>query len=101
MDLRSPVLSLYGDLVTTQPEPEILMSPGSAWNRVALSASTIDAESDPIAHSWMIPGVGTWRGDSIEVELPVGRHAVILYADDVHRARGVAARWVEISQGGS
>ena len=42
-------------------------------------------------------GVGNWLGDSIALGLPVGRHAVVLYADDVHRARGVAARWVEVT----
>jgi hypothetical protein len=94
------VLSLRGDLVNTQPVPEIVVASGSAWNRITLRSSTRDAESDPVVHAWMIPGVGTWRGDAVEVELPVGRHAVLLYADDVHRARGVTAGWVEISAGG-
>jgi hypothetical protein len=96
----SAFLSLYGDLVNTQPVPEIAVGSGSAWNRITLRASTFDAESDPVTHSWMIPGVGTWQGDFVEVELPIGGHPVILYADDVHRARGVTAQWVEISSGG-
>ncbi|MCA9650632.1 MAG: hypothetical protein KC501_12025, partial [Myxococcales bacterium] len=41
-------LSLRGDLLDTQPIPELLVTPGSTWNRVVLSASTIDAELDPI-----------------------------------------------------
>jgi len=93
-------LSLHGDLINTQPRPKIAVTPGSAWNRVVLTAQTTDAESDPLTHRWMVLGEGTWGGDSVEVTLPEGRHAVVLYADDVHKARGITATWVEISRGG-
>lgn len=92
-------LSLYGDLVNTQPRPEILVSPGSSWNEITLSAQTIDAEIDPIVHHWMVMGHGTWSGDSVTLSLPEGRHAVVLYADDVHESRGISATWVDIAQG--
>ena len=93
-------LSLYGDLVNTQPRPKILVAPGSSPNSVVLTAQTIDAESDPISHHWMVLGEGAWIGDSVEVSLPAGRHPVVLYAQDVHEARGVAATWVEVAEGG-
>jgi len=38
----------------------------------------------------MVFGRGTWDTDSVEVTLPPGRHAVVLYASDVHGARGIA-----------
>ena len=94
-------VSLHADLVNTQPLTEIVQGPGGAWNRVSLTAQTFDAEVDPIIHQWMIPGVGTWRGDRIEVELPIGRHVVILRADDVHRSRGITAQWIDIRPGGT
>ena len=92
-------LSLQGTLLNTQPRPEIIVSTGQAWNEVVLEASTFDAEFDPITHRWMVIGHGTWATDSVEVTLPAGRHAVVLYAEDTHGARGVAATWIEI--GGS
>lgn len=49
----------------------------------------------------MIPTVGTWTGDDIKVDLPAGRHAVILRAEDVHRSRGVAATWIVIERSGT
>ncbi len=94
-------MSLHADLVNTQPATAIVQVPGGAWNRVSLTAQTFDAELDPITHQWMIPGVGTWRGDHIEVELPAGRHVVILRADDIHRSRGIAAEWIDIRPGGT
>lgn len=94
-------MSLHADLTNTQPRTGIVQSAGAAWNRVSLSALTFDAELDPIEHSWVIPGVGSWTGDHIEVELPVGRHAVILRADDPHRSRGIDAKWVEIWPSGT
>lgn len=94
-------MSLHADLGNTQPTTEIIQSAGTAWNRVSLLASTVDAESDPILHQWVIPRVGSWTGDHIEVELPIGRHAVILRADDVHRSRGIAAQWIDIIPAGT
>jgi hypothetical protein len=89
-------MSLHADLENTQPATEIIQNAGAAWNRVSLTARTFDAEFDPLVHHWTIPGVGGWTGDHIEVELPIGRHAVILRADDVHRSRGIAATWIDI-----
>jgi hypothetical protein len=97
----SATMSLHADLLNTQPSAEIVWSIGAGGNRVSLSAVTSDAEHDPIVHHWVIPSVGTWTGDDIEVALPVGRHPVILYADDVHRSRGVAATWVVINPVGA
>lgn len=94
-------MTLHADLTNTQPSTEIVQGAGSAANRVSLTALTVDAELDPIEHSWVIPRVGSWTGDHIEVELPAGRHAVILRADDPHRSRGIAAKWVEISPSGT
>ncbi len=94
-------VSLHATLVNTQPSTTIHQSAGAAWNRVSLSAQTFDAESDPITHQWMIPGVGTWRADRIEVELPAGRHVVILRADDIHRSRGIAAQWIDVRPEGT
>jgi hypothetical protein len=90
-------LSLAADLTNIQPSTEIIASRDIEHGGLRLAAQTFDADFDPIVHHWMILGVGSWRGDSIAPSLPVGRHAVILYADDVHRARGVAARWVEVT----
>lgn len=94
-------LSLHADLRNTQPTTAIIRRSGTAWDRVSLSARTIDAELDPIEHQWTIPGVGSWTGDHIDVELPIGRHAVILRAEDVHRARGVSAVWLDIAPRGT
>jgi hypothetical protein len=94
-------MSLHADLLNTQPSTEITWHIGAGGNRVSLSAVTSDAELDPIVHRWMIPTVGAWTGDDIEVVLPVGRHPVILYADDVHRSRAVAATWVVIDPVGT
>lgn len=94
-------MSLHADLVNTQPDTEIVKGSGATWNRVSLTAQTVDAESDPITHQWMIPRVGSWTGDHIEVELPAGRHVVILRADDVHRARGIAAQWIDVRPEGT
>lgn len=93
-------LSLRANLHNTQPSSQI-MQEKLDWNRVRLTAQTFDAEFDPVDHYWMIPGVGRWAGESIDVELPAGRHAVILHVDDVHRARGVAAAWVDVVPVGS
>lgn len=93
-------MSLYADLVNTQPATEIVQGAGATWNRMSLTAKTFDAESDPIQHQWVIPRVGTWRGDHIEIELPPGRHIVVLRADDVHRARSIAAQWIDIGPKG-
>ncbi|MEX1366492.1 MAG: hypothetical protein AB1Z98_25435, partial [Nannocystaceae bacterium] len=92
-------LSLRGSLLNTQPRPAIVVAPGGSWNEIVLSASTVDAELDPVTHRWMVLGHGSWTGDEIELSLPAGRHAVVLYADDVHGARGIAATWVEIGNG--
>lgn len=89
-------LSLRGTLLNTQPQPKIIVTPGPAWNEVVLSASTYDAELDPITHRFIVLGQGTWTTDTLELSLPPGRHAVVLYADDIHGARGIAATWVEI-----
>jgi hypothetical protein len=94
-------MSLHATLVNTQPTTTILQSAGAAWNRISLTAQTFDAESDPITHHWTILGVGTWTGDHIDVELPAGRHVVVLRADDIHRARGIAARWIDIRPEGT
>lgn len=94
-------MSLHATLVNTQPATTILQSDRAAWNRVSLTAQTFDAESDPITHRWMIPKVGTWTGDHIEVELPAGRHVVILRADDIHRSRGIAAEWIDVRPEGT
>jgi len=90
-------LTLTASLVNTQPRTEIVESRDPRVGRVVLTARTFDADLDPVVHHWMIPGIGSWRGDVISPALRAGRHAVILYADDVHRARGVAARWLEIA----
>lgn len=94
-------LSLHADLRNTQPIPEIISRSATAWNRVSLRARTIDAELDPIEHQWTIPKVGSWTGDRIDVELPIGRHAVILRAEDVHRAWGMSAVWLDIAPRGT
>jgi hypothetical protein len=90
-------LALEGTLTNTQPRTEIVESHSPRDGSLLLTAETVDAELDPIEHQWTIPGVGSWRGDAITPSLPPGRHAVILYADDVHRARGVAARWLDVA----
>ncbi len=92
--------SSRGDLVNTQPRSQILVSQGSSWNKIVLTAQTTDAESDPVVHQWTVLGGGQWQGDSVELTLSEGRHAVVLFAEDVHRARGVTATWVEIGEGG-
>jgi hypothetical protein len=94
-------LSLHADLHNTQPITEIVGSTGGAGNHVSLTAASFDAEHDPIEHHWMIPGVGRWVGDHLDVELPVGRHAVILRAVDVHRSQGVTARWITVNPSGA
>lgn len=95
------MMSLHADLSNTQPTTEIVRGTGTPWNRVSLSAQTFDADFDPVVHHWMIPGVGSWTGSNIDVELPPGRHAVILRAEDVHRSREVAADWIDIIIPGS
>jgi hypothetical protein len=94
-------MSLHADLANTQPSTTIIQNAGARGNRVSLSALTFDAERDPIVHHWMIPKVGSWTGDDLDVELPVGRHAVILRAEDVHRSRGIAATWIVIRPSGT
>ncbi|MCX4240859.1 hypothetical protein [Paraliomyxa miuraensis] len=94
-------LSLYAELSNTQPRTEILHESGQTWNQVSLTAMTFDADMDPIEHHWTIPGVGNWTGEEVEVELPVGRHAVILRAEDVHRSRGVSATWIDVRYPGT
>lgn len=94
-------MSLHADLVNTQPSTEIIRKAEARGNRVSLSALSFDAERDPIVHQWMIPNVGRWTGDDLDVELPVGQHAVILRAEDVHRSRGVAATWIVIRPSGT
>jgi len=89
--------SLEASLSNTQPRTEIIESRDARDGSSVLVARSSDADGDPIVHRWMIPGVGTWRGDTIAPSLPPGRYAVILYADDVHRARGIAAQWLEVS----
>jgi hypothetical protein len=90
-------LVLEASLANTQPKTEIGESRDPRDGRMLLTAETVDADRDDVVHRWMIPGIGSWRGDVISPTLPAGRHAVILYADDAHRARGVAARWLEIA----
>lgn len=90
-------LSLAADLTNVQPTTEIVQARDPYRRGLVFTARTLDPDSDGIVHHWMIPGVGSWRGESIAPSLPPGRHAVILYADDEHRARGVAARWVEVT----
>ncbi len=97
---QTATLLLSGDLSNTQPSPEVVVVKPK-WNQVSLSAMTTDAENDPVSHSWMIPGVGTWSGDRVDVTLPIGRHAVVLYAEDVHRSVAVDATWVTITTPGS
>lgn len=94
-------LSLHADLHNTQPSTEIIGNSGVSGTRVSLTAATFDAEHDPIEHHWMIPGVGSWIGDHLDVEVPIGRHAVILRAVDVHRSQGVAARWITVNPSGA
>lgn len=89
-------MSLAANLTNMQPSTSIEASYDARSGNLLLEAETFDADRDPIVHHWMIPGTGRWRGDAIAITLPVGRHAVILYADDVHRARDVAARWVDV-----
>jgi hypothetical protein len=90
-------LSLAATLSNSQPSTHIVESRTEGGGMV-FTAKTFDPDSDRIVHYWMIPGVGSWRGDDISPSLSVGRHAVILYADDVHRARGIAARWVDVTR---
>ena len=96
----SSLLTLGGDLGNTQPETSIVVNP-VAWNQVNLRAMTVDAESDPVAHTWRVFGVGAFAGDAIDVTLAPGTYAVALVAEDVHRASSVAATWVTITQPGS
>lgn len=93
-------LTLSGDLDNTQPDTEIVVNQ-LAWNRVNLRAIAVDAESDPVDHTWRIFGVGVYTGDAIEVTLAPGTYAVALVAEDVHRARSVDATWVTITKPGS
>ena len=90
-------LSLAADLTNAQPRTKIIQSRDQHRGGLVLTARTFDPDSDEVVHHWMIPGVGSWRGESISPSLPPGRHPVILFADDMHRARGVAARWVELT----
>lgn len=92
----SATLSLAASLSNSQPSTSIVES-RDTHGRLVFTAESSDPDFDPIVHQWMILGVGSWRGESIAPSLPPGRHAVIVYADDVHRARGVAARWVEVA----
>lgn len=94
-------LALSAKLTNTQPSTKIIESRDPRDGRLLLRAETFDADLDPVIHRWIIPGVGSWRGDVISPALPVGRHAVILYADDVHRARDASARWLEIAPTGA
>lgn len=94
-------MSLHADLRDTQPSTTIIENAGAPGSRVSLTAQTFDAEHDPIEHHWMIPGVGNWIGDHLDVALPIGRHAVILRAVDVHRSQGVTARWIEVNPSGT
>jgi hypothetical protein len=92
------ILALEASLTNSQPRTAIVESRNPRDGSLLLTAETFDADLDPIAHYWIVPGIGSWRGDTIAPLLPDGRHAVILYADDVHRARGVAARWIDATR---
>lgn len=101
-DQGEPVVTstLEARLTNIQPKARIVESRDARSGRSVFTAESFDADGDPLVHHWTIPGVGSWRGNAISPPTAPGRYAVILYADDEHRSRGVAARWLEVRPSG-